>query len=121
MAFDKHLADRIREVLAGQSVTREPAIEEKAMFGGLCFMVNDKMCVCVSAHGLLCRIGETQAAKELEKDHCRQAIMGSRVMKDFVYVDGTDVRSGEALRYWVTLCLQFNREAGSSKTNPKKR
>ncbi|WP_257667629.1 TfoX/Sxy family protein [Parapedobacter tibetensis] len=120
MAFNENLVNRIRELLVDQLVVKEPAIEEKAMFQGLCFMVNDKMCICVKNSELLCRIGEVQAKPELEKDHCRQAVMGGRVMKDFVYVDGTNVQFGEGLNYWITLCLQFNGEAKSSKRKSPK-
>lgn len=41
MAYNEKLADRVREIIAATYTN----IEEKAMFGGLCFMVNDKMCV----------------------------------------------------------------------------
>ena len=41
MAYDITLADRTREII---SATHKN-VEEKKMFGGLCFMVNDKMCV----------------------------------------------------------------------------
>ena len=40
MAYSEKMAARIREALAGQK-----NIEEKKMFGGLCFMVNNKMCI----------------------------------------------------------------------------
>ena len=40
MPFNEKLADRVREII---SVTHKQ-IQEKRMFGGLCFMVNDKMC-----------------------------------------------------------------------------
>jgi hypothetical protein len=31
-------------------------VEEKKMFGGMCFMVNGKMCICIR-NEILCRIG----------------------------------------------------------------
>lgn len=40
MAFNEKIADRIREALVDQE-----NVIEKHMFGGVCFMVNDKMCV----------------------------------------------------------------------------
>jgi TfoX/Sxy family transcriptional regulator of competence genes len=43
MAYNTKLADRIREALA-----HLPDVEEKEMFRGVCFMVDGKMCVCVS-------------------------------------------------------------------------
>ena len=52
MPYDTHLADRIREHLVKFPNLK---IEEKKMFRGLSFMVNDKMCVNVSGENLMCR------------------------------------------------------------------
>ena len=52
MAYDTNLADRIREYLV---TFPKLNIEEKEMFSGLAFMVNDKMCVNVSGENLMCR------------------------------------------------------------------
>ena len=52
MAYNEKLADRTREII---SLTHKN-IEEKKMFGGLCFMVNDKMCVGVEQELLMVRI-----------------------------------------------------------------
>ena len=41
MAFNEKLAERVREIIS----LHHDNVEEKKMFGGLCFMVNDKMCV----------------------------------------------------------------------------
>ena len=44
MAYDEHLANRVRELIAA-----EPDISEQRMFGGLAFLVADNMSVAVSA------------------------------------------------------------------------
>ena len=59
--LDELLIYRIREALSSQLV-----VEEKRMFQGLCFMVNNKMCVCINPRELLCRIGKEQATKEVK-------------------------------------------------------
>jgi TfoX/Sxy family transcriptional regulator of competence genes len=110
MPYNEQLANRVREALMD-----EPIIEEKKMFQGVCFLVDNKMCVCVSKDSLLCRIGEQQAHIELEKGNCTQMINNGRVMKDFVYVDETEVQTGKGLNYWITLCLAFNPLAKASK------
>ena len=46
MAFDSYLAERIRILLKNQAVT----FEERKMMGGLCFMVDDKMCLGLVFH-----------------------------------------------------------------------
>ena len=50
MPFNNNLADRIREFLSAKPNLK---VEEKKMFRGLTFMVNDKMCVCVSNDNLM--------------------------------------------------------------------
>ena len=40
MAYDEYLADRIRRVFA----EKHTSYSEKKMMGGLCFMVDEKMC-----------------------------------------------------------------------------
>nr|MBB6150888.1 TfoX/Sxy family transcriptional regulator of competence genes [Mucilaginibacter sp. SP1R1] len=114
MAYDELLVNRLREALSEQ-----PVVEEVSMFQGICFMVNDKMCICVRDQGLLCRIGQQQAAIELEKGNCRQMVHGSRVMKDFVYVDMDELRTSREFNHWINLSLQFNTIAKASKKRKK--
>ena len=52
MAYDEKLANHTREII---SLTHKK-VEEKKMFGGLCFMVNDKMCVGVEQDRLMVRL-----------------------------------------------------------------
>ena len=41
MAYNEHLADRINDILKKKNAS----FYEKKMFGGLCFMVEEKMCI----------------------------------------------------------------------------
>lgn len=52
MAYNEKLANMTKELI---SLTHKKA-EEKAMFGGLCFMVNDKMCVGIEKDRLMIRL-----------------------------------------------------------------
>jgi len=110
MAYDEQLTNRVREALSEQ-----PKIDEVKMFQGLCFMVDDKMCVCVRDNGLLFRIGREQAVVELEKGDCRQMINGDRVMKDYVWVDRDDISANKKFDHWMGLALGFNKVAKASK------
>ena len=59
MAYDLELADRIREQLASTK-----GVTEKAMFGGLAFLVNGNMAVSASGRGgLLLRCDPDRTAK----------------------------------------------------------
>ena len=50
MAYDEELADRIRELLAG-----EPGLTEQKMFGGLAFLIGGNMAIAASGQGGLLR------------------------------------------------------------------
>ncbi|WP_118196196.1 TfoX/Sxy family protein [Albibacterium indicum] len=52
MAYSSELANRVREYLLAIPKLK---IEEKNMFGGLAFMINDKMCINVGEDMLMCR------------------------------------------------------------------
>ena len=61
MAYNEKLTDRIRSALAGL-----PNVEEKKMFRGVTFMVDDKMCISVSGNELMLRLDpDARAAPEL--------------------------------------------------------
>lgn len=110
MAYDQQLADRVRELLS----VRED-VTEKEMFSGICFMVDDKMCICVSGTELLCRIGAEKVETALEKGNCRNMMNNGRLMKDYVYVEDVAFDYQNKLKHWVDLCLEFNPKAKSSK------
>ena len=111
MAYDEHLADRIRQSLNENRIS----FEEKKMMGGLCYMVNDKMCVGVIKDKLMARIDPEIYTKALNKKGCHEMDFTKRPMKGFVFVEpeGTDLDSD--LEFWVGLCLAFNPKAKSSK------
>jgi TfoX/Sxy family transcriptional regulator of competence genes len=85
------------------------------MFSGICFMVDDKMCICVSGTELLCRIGAEKVETALEKGNCRNMMNNGRVMKDYVYLEDIAFDNQNKLKHWVGLCLEFNPKAKSSK------
>ena len=103
----------LRAVLARQALP----VEEKSMFQSLCFMVNDKMCICTKPDHMLCRIGKDQVNLEIEKGGGRAVIMKDRTVKDFIFVDHESIQTAEDLYYWIRLCLQFNPLAKSSRKN----
>ncbi len=68
MPFKEKIAGRIREIL---SITHKN-VEEKKMFGGLCFMVNDKMCIGVETNRLMVRLDPSKMEEVLEKKDANQ-------------------------------------------------
>lgn len=82
MAYDKNLADRIRERLA-----HLPNLEEKKMMGGLTFMYNDKICVGVFHDELMCRIDPDLHEQVVEKQGCRTMDFSNRPLIGYFLVE----------------------------------
>lgn len=111
MAYDEKLAGRIRELVAEINTN----IEEKKMFGGLCFMVNDKMCVGVEKERLMLRIDPEKYEELIEKEGCHPMDFTGKPMKGFVFVDKNVLRSQKQLHYWIHFALEYNKIAKPSK------
>lgn len=82
MAYNEKLANRTRKIIA---VTHKN-IEEKKMFGGLCFMVNDKMCVGVEKERLMTRLNPELFDEVIEKEGFTPMDFTGKIMKGFVFV-----------------------------------
>lgn len=111
MAFDEKLADRTREIIA---LTHKNVIE-KPMFGGLCFMVNDKMCVGVEKERLMVRLDPGKYDEVMEKEGCKPMDFTGKVMKGYVFVDIATLNTKKKLEYWIKLALEYNKIAKASK------
>lgn len=97
MAYDEHLADRIRELMAA-----EAGVTEQRMFGGLAFMIGGNMSVVASGQGgLMVRIdpGDTDAL--VAKPHAEPFEMRGRPMKGWLRVDPQGLRTKRQLEPWV--------------------
>lgn len=110
MAYNVTIANRIREALSGIK-----NVEEKKMFRGITFMVNDKMCITVAADEIMCRIDPAIHGAMLEKKGCSTVTMKGREYKGYVLVKENVIRSKKELVYWLNVCLDFNKRAKSSK------
>ncbi|MBK6966661.1 MAG: TfoX/Sxy family protein [Bacteroidales bacterium] len=104
MAYNENLADRTREIIA---LTHD-RVEEKKMFGGLCFMVNDKMCLGVMNDRLMVRLNPDRYDEVIELDGCRPMDFTGKTMKGYVYVEMESLASHKQLQYWADLALEYN-------------
>lgn len=103
MAYNEKLANRIREYLM-----QFPNIEEKQMMGGLVFMYNGKMCIGVVKDEMMCRIDPEKYAYALEQHGCRAMVFGTRILKGYVLIDESGMRSKEDFEYWIGLAMEYN-------------
>ncbi len=111
MPYNEKLADRTREII---SVT-QTHIEEKKMFGGLCFMVNNKMCIGVETERLMVRLDPAKFDEAMKKEGCKPMDFTGKVMKGFVFVDINALNTKKKLEYWINLALEYNKIAKPSK------
>jgi TfoX/Sxy family transcriptional regulator of competence genes len=111
MAYNEKLASRTREIIA----LTEKKIEEKKMFGGLCFMVNDKMCIGVEKERLMVRLDPGMYDEVMEKEGCEPMDFTGKVMKGFVFVNEGVLNTKKKLEFWVKLALEYNKIAKVSK------
>jgi TfoX/Sxy family transcriptional regulator of competence genes len=88
-----------------------PEVEEKAMFGGLTFMVHGKMCICVGKDRLMCRIDPAIHDSVLTRKWCRTMVMNGRSYRGYVHVDEEAVRVQKEFDYWIRLALDYNPKA----------
>ena len=97
MSFDKHLADRIRELVGD-----ERGVSEKRMFGGLAFLVNGNMAVSASGQGgLLVRVDPARSDELTVDPRVRPFEMRGRPMTGWLHIDVDASVSDEELGPWV--------------------
>jgi TfoX/Sxy family transcriptional regulator of competence genes len=102
MAYDIDLAERIAKLLSGRR-----SVEQKRMFGGLCFMVRGHMCCGVESDKLVIRVGPNQYASALRHRHARPMTFTGRPLKGFVYVLPEGCKRPSSLRTWIALGLHY--------------
>ncbi len=111
MAYNEHLADRIKEILTSKKIKHT----EKKMFGGICFFVDDKMLIGVEKERIMVRIDPEDEVKALKKKGAKPMDFTGRVMKGFLFVDDKAVDMDKDLEYWIDLCMKYNPKAKASK------
>ncbi len=111
MAYSEYLAERVRNSLKGFN----PVYAEKKMFGGMCFLVDDKMCVGIINDDLMVRIDPADQDEFLKEDGVRLMDFTKRPMKGYLYVAPKAIDMDDDLDKWIKRCLDFNPRAKSSK------
>jgi TfoX/Sxy family transcriptional regulator of competence genes len=116
MAYNEYLAERIERVLTEKKVDFSP----KKMFGGMAYMVNDKMCMGIVKEELMARVGEMAYEEALSKTGAKEMNFTGRPMKGYVFVEAEGYDLDDDLEYWVQKCLDFNPLAKASKKKKPK-
>ncbi|HYV60001.1 MAG TPA: TfoX/Sxy family protein [Acidimicrobiia bacterium] len=105
MAYDEQLADRIRELIAG-----ERRVTEQRMFGGLAFLVGGNMAIAASGQGgVLVRVDPEEADALVSRTAAKAAVMRGRPMRGWLRVAPDHVRTKRQLAKWVDLGVSYAR------------
>ena len=102
MAYDEHLASRIRKAIG-----RSPGISEKKMFGGVCFLRHGLMFAGVSGSALMARVGKDLYDDSLAYEHVRVMDFTGRPLAGYVFVDEPAIAKEDELWFWLKRCLDF--------------
>jgi TfoX/Sxy family transcriptional regulator of competence genes len=103
------LMDRVRAAMR-----QAPSVEERKMFGGVTFMVRDKMCVSVGKGKIMCRVDPAIHDELLKRKGTRTVVMKGREYRGYIYVTVDALKGKGELDYWVGQALAFNEQAKAS-------
>lgn len=107
MAYDRVLADRIRELLAENRDVTPQNVTEQTMFGGLAFMLDGHMAVAASGHGgLMVRVDPDQSDRLMAGGAATIVEMGARTMPGWLLVPSDGLRTKRQLARWVRLGVE---------------
>jgi TfoX/Sxy family transcriptional regulator of competence genes len=115
MAYDEVLSLRVDKQLLEQNIN----FVTKKMFGGIAFMINDKMCIGIVKNELMLHVLEEEYESLLEENHVRPMNFTEKVMKGFLFIEEEPLTKEESLLYWIKFGLDFA-EKGIVKSKKKK-
>ena len=105
MAYDEHLAVRIRNLVGGRD-----GVSEKAMFGGLSFLVDGNLAVAASGQGgLLVRVDPQESSELVASTSATEMEMRGRTMAGWLRLESSAVDDEAELSEWVERGVTFAR------------
>jgi hypothetical protein len=104
MPFDETLAARIRGTLA-----LKKGVEEKKMFGCICFFLNGNTLAGVWKDRLIARLGPDEGEAALREPHVRVFDITRRPMRNWVAVEPEGVEDDDQLKVWIERVTKFVR------------
>jgi TfoX/Sxy family transcriptional regulator of competence genes len=111
MGYNENLAHRIRRALNDSE-----NLVEKKMFGGIAFMINDKMCIGVSQDNIMLRCEKEETDELLRLKGAKVFdLSGGRPMKGWILVGLEGIESEMEFRWWLDKAMEGNRNASIAK------
>lgn len=101
MAYDEGIAEHAREMFDKLNID----INEKKMFGGLCFMHNGNMLCGIVGDEMMFRVGKDQYDECLAKINAREMDFTGRQMKGMIYLNSEGVAN--EIEEWINHSINF--------------
>lgn len=101
MAYNERLAERVRSYF-----TRRKGVEEKRMFGGLCFMLNGHMCCGIEKDRLMIRVLPDRYEELLKNSHARKMDFIGKPLKGFLFISEAGYRTAGGLSSWLDEAIE---------------
>jgi hypothetical protein len=101
MPADPGLVERVREALTETALQRRLVLREKHMFGGLAFMLNDKMACGVINDDVMVRVGPAAYDEALAHQHTRPMDFTGRPMRGYIFIAPRGCHTQTSIVYWV--------------------
>jgi TfoX/Sxy family transcriptional regulator of competence genes len=102
MAYDAALVEKVRRATA-----RRRGVTERAMFGGVAFLLGGKMFCGVATGDLMVRVGPEKHAAALARTHVRPMDFTGRPMRGYVFVGPGGTRTQRQVDAWVAMGASF--------------
>jgi TfoX/Sxy family transcriptional regulator of competence genes len=112
MSYNEKLAEKIRASLEGTK-----NLTEKKMFGGIVFMINDKICVGVDKNDMIIRCEPEMTNELLSKPNVIPFDLTARPMKGWLLISEDGISTKKNFDYWVQIAVVTNEKVATKKKN----
>jgi TfoX/Sxy family transcriptional regulator of competence genes len=102
MPIDEELRGRLRQHLKGME-----NIDEKPMFGGICFMWRGNLLCGVTGQDLLVRIAKKDYDTFITDEGARPMVMAGKSGKSWILVNKSVVSSAPVMERWLDRARDF--------------
>lgn len=116
MPYDENLAERISKILKGKR-----GLVQKKMFGGIAYMLKDKMFVGIAKNELMVRVLDEKYDEYLKKPNVRLMDFTGRPLRGFLYIDPPGFKTDKQLAKWIDVGIEYAMKSPQKKKKPVKK
>jgi TfoX/Sxy family transcriptional regulator of competence genes len=115
VAYNEKLEGRISKLLKSKK-----GIIKKKMFGGVAFMLKDKMFCGIVKDDLMLRVMLDKFESLLKKPNAREMDFAGRPMKGFLYISPDGFKTDKQLMNWIEYGIEYAIKSPPRKKKKKK-